>query len=55
MSEGSGNAEADGKPSKLELGHVEIVWEDYRPEGLLGCKGDDDGGISDAASAGTNG
>jgi hypothetical protein len=55
MSEGSGNAEAEGRASKLDSGHAKVVRVENRPEWLLGCKGDDDGVVSDAASAGAGG
>ncbi len=55
MSKGFSDEEAEGRASKLDVGHVEIVWLDHRPEGSLGCKGDDDGAVGDATSAGANG
>ncbi len=55
MSEGSGDAEAKGRASQLDLGHVEVVRVKNRPEGSLGRNGDDDGGMGDATSAGADG
>jgi hypothetical protein len=55
MSKGSGNEEAKGGASELDAGHDEIVRLDHQLECLLGGKGDDDGAIGDAASAGAGG
>ena len=55
MSKGSSDEEAKGGASELNAGHVKIVWLDHQLEGLLRRKGDDDGAIGDATSAGTDG
>ena len=38
MSKRSGDEEAEGRASELDARHIEIVWLDHRPEGLLGRK-----------------
>jgi hypothetical protein len=52
MSKGSGDAEVEGRASKLDSGYGEIVWVDHQLEGLFQCKGDYDLVADDATGVG---
>jgi hypothetical protein len=55
MSKGSGNAQPEGGTSELDSGLGEFFSVDHRPEVSLGCKGDDNGVVSDATSRDVDG